>query len=112
MRVNSLRLITRLVTDRRPIASRLAQPVAWLEEYFQPATKGAPFYLKPGLLPITPTEETLEWSCSASRGFAASKGMHITDVSCIIPCLRVSNGLQTRPNRVTPKTSHAAGFPR
>ena len=41
MRVNSLRLITRLVTGRRPIASRLAQPVAWLEEYLTPATKGA-----------------------------------------------------------------------
>ena len=29
------------VTDRRPVASRLAQPVAWLEEYLTPATKGA-----------------------------------------------------------------------
>ena len=62
MRVNSLRLITRLVTDRRPTASRLAQPVAWLEEYLQPAT------LK-GWLPKTldcpllrSAEETLEQS--------------------------------------------------
>ena len=62
MRINSLRLITRLVTDRRPTASRLAQPVAWLEEYLQPAT------LK-GWLPKTldcpllrSAEETLEQS--------------------------------------------------
>ena len=47
MRVKSLHLITRLVTDRRPIASPLAQPVAWLEEYFHASHPLRADYLKP-----------------------------------------------------------------
>ena len=63
----SLPSITRLT---RPIGD--PSPPGWHSPWHgrrstscQPS-KGS--YLKPGLPPITSTEETLEWGCSASRG--------------------------------------------